>query len=508
MTEPIVELRNVDVALNGTTILRDTNWQLCSGEHWALLGSNGSGKSTFLRLIRGDLWPIPGKGERIYRLDLVERSTAVSARKRVALVSPELHDRYLQQDWRLTGRQVIYSGFVNGDYPYIKPNADQKRFAEEIVDLLRVHHLLRCNVQQISTGELRKLLIARALATRPAILALDEVCDGLDAPSRAALLEMLDRLARSGMQMIVATHRREEIFPAITHVLELENGRITNRRSAGVPTRSNLFTVTVAKRANARTRIHSLAPAPKSLPQTTLLRIEKASIFLDRKRVLRNATWQVCQGEHWAILGANGAGKSTLLKLAAADLRPAWGGKISYFDFSTRTSLPKIKKRIGYISPELQASYRRPIRGVDVVGSGFHSSIGLHHRLSSGQKQRVEQLIEQFGATNFARRTADQMSYGELAKTLLLRALVNGPELLICDEPFSGFDAAGRREFSAALDTVAQSGASLVVATHHVGDLPERMTHGLLLQNGQIVIRGYLEEVRAHPAIQRLFSAL
>ena len=224
--------------------------------------------------------------------------------------------------------------------------------------------------------------------------------------------------------------------------------------------------------------------------------------------MLRDINWQIRPGEHWAILGANGAGKSTLLKLAVGDLQPAWGGKISYFDFSTRTPLPKIKKRIGYISPELQASYRRPIRGLDVVGSGFHSSIGLHHRLSSSQKQRVDQLIEQFRATDFAGKTADQMSYGELAKTLLLRALVHGPELVICDEPFSGLDAAGRREFSAALDTAAQSGASLVVATHHVGDLPERMTHGLLLQNGQIVIRGYLEEVRAHPATQRLFSAL
>jgi len=117
-------------------------------------------------------------------------------------------------------------------------------------------------------------------------------------------------------------------------------------------------------------------------------------------------------------------------------------------------------------------------------------------------------LIEAFGASGFARKTADRMSYGELAKILLLRALVHGPELLICDEPFSGLDAAARQEFSAAMETAARAGTSIVVATHYVGDLPDRMTHGLLLQNGQVVIQGYLEEVRAHPATQRLSGAL
>jgi len=128
----------------------------------------------------------------------VERATAVAARNRISLVSPELHDRYLQQEWHLTGLQVLYSGFSNGDYPYTKPNAEQKRFAEEIVDLLDVRHLLRRNVQQLSTGELRKLLVARALVARPVLLALDEVCDGLDAPSRTALLKMLGHLPQTG----------------------------------------------------------------------------------------------------------------------------------------------------------------------------------------------------------------------------------------------------------------------------------------------------------------------
>src|SRR5205823_247394 len=180
--------------------------------------------------------------------------------------------------------------------------------------------------------------------------------------------------------------------------------------------------------------------------------------------------------------------------LASGDLQAAWGGKVSRFDFAAGSPLGRVKKKIGYISPELQATYRRRISGADVVGSGFRSSIGLHQPLSRSQKRRVEHLMETFGALKIGRKSADEMSYGELAKILLLRALVHGPEMLLCDEPFSGLDAATRKEFSSALEGAARSGTSLIMATHYVGDLPDCMTHGLLLQDGQIVVQGYLEE--------------
>ena len=511
MTEPLIELSNVTVALNGTTVLHGINWQLYAGEHWAIIGSNGSGKSTFLRLIRGDLWPVPGKGERIYRIGPVERNTALAARKRISLVSPELQDRYLQREWRLTGLQVLYSGFSNADYPYTRPTAEQKRFTEEVIDLLRIDQLQHRNVQQLSTGELRKLLIARALMARPAIVALDEVSDGLDAPSRKELLEILCQLPQTGTQLISATHRQEEIVPCITHILQLEEGHVVdNRRSAGLLIRGNVLVSHASQRGmgNRSALVSRSKRKRRSSSKTTLLRLQQANVFLERKLVLRNINWEIRAGQHWAVLGANGAGKSTLLKLAFGDLQPAWGGKISRFNFSAGSALWKIKKKIGYISPELQARYHRPVTGSDVVGSGFYSSVGVHQNLSKRQKKRVGELIDAFAAMGLAGKTADQMSYGELAKILLLRALVHGPELLICDEPFSGLDAAARQEFSAAMGTAARAGTSLLVATHYVGDLPERMTHGLLLRNGQVVIQGSLEEVRAHPATQRLFGAL
>src|SRR5258705_13668976 len=112
MAEALIELRNVDVALDGKTVLRDVTWSLHRGEHWMIRGANGSGKSTFLRLLRGDVWPAPNRGERVYRFDGSTQTTAIEVRPHVAFVSPEIQQRYLQQEWRMTGRDVIHTGFA------------------------------------------------------------------------------------------------------------------------------------------------------------------------------------------------------------------------------------------------------------------------------------------------------------------------------------------------------------------------------------------------------------
>src|SRR5437762_13419103 len=102
MTKPLILFQDVKVVLNGQTILRDLNWQLRAGEHWAIRGGNGSGKSTLLKLIRAELWPAPGGGRRIYAFDGEEQTSAVGIKEKIGMVSPELQDRYLQQEWVLT----------------------------------------------------------------------------------------------------------------------------------------------------------------------------------------------------------------------------------------------------------------------------------------------------------------------------------------------------------------------------------------------------------------------
>src|SRR5207237_56267 len=215
--------------------------------------------------------------------------------------------------------QAILTGCFNTDYLYQQPAPRQKALAASISHLLGIEKLLARNVQQLSTGELRKILIARALVGAPAVLILDEVCDGLDARSRDQLLQVVGRIARTGTQVLYATHRAEEMIPAITHQLVLEKG----------------FIVSCRKRSDA------------------------AQVF-----------------------AANGAGKSTLVKLVFGDLHPAIGGSVRRFDLTPKDSIWALKKQIGYVSPEFQANYAERVTAAEVVASGFFSSVGLRDRVS------------------------------------------------------------------------------------------------------------------------------
>ena len=521
MTRPLISLENVDVALDGQTILRGISWRLMPGEHWAILGGNGSGKSTFLRLVRGDLWPAPGRGKRAYALDGTEQTTAVGVKASVALVSPELQQRYLRQEWRLTGQQVIESGFGGGDYVYERLKANQRGAAARATQLMGVEQLLGRNAQELSTGELRRLLIARALTGAPRVLACDEICDGLDAVARAGLLGTLERVARDGAQLLFTTHRDEEWVPAITHRLVLENGRIvecgklksSGRQKLKQPPRSEVAILTLtptltltltpsrspslSKSSESKSKSRSKSNSERetefrgrSAPSRLLIRIRNADVFLGSRCVLRGVNWEMHSGEHWAVLGPNGAGKSTFLRLVLGDLQPAWGGRVKRFEFTAQDTLWHVKGRIGWVSPDLQAAYQADVTGANVIGSGFHSSIGRTRKLNARQRRRVSQVARWLGLETLLATTASRVSYGEFRKLLLARALVHVPELLICDEPFDGLDATSRRSMAAALERVAGNGTSLLVVTHHANDLPACTTHVARMAAGCIAFQG------------------
>lgn len=498
---PLIRLEGVDVAIEGTTILREVRWALRQGEHWAVLGGNGSGKSTFLKLIRGELAPAPGcMGRRVYGFDGDEQVTAVDVKEKVALVSPELQTRYLTQEWALSVREVLHSGITFSEYSPLRLRAAQKERADQIVELLGIGALLPRSVQALSTGELRKVLIARALVGAPRVLVCDEVCDGLDAGSRANLLAALERVARNDTQLLLTTHRSEELIPAITHRAVFNGGRMVE--SGRLPLTVPAVVVRRSRRreeAEVSVNSNTSASSPRRLQPRgrTLIQIERADVYLDERRVLRNLNLEIKTGEHWAVLGPNGAGKSTLLKLIMGDLHPAWGGRVRRFEFTPRNTIWELRRRIGYVSPELQSNYRDDVTGAQAIASGFTSSIGVMLEPDRKQMEAARRLAKELGIGHLAGKSVLQMSYGEFRRTLLARALVHRPQLLICDEPFDGLDAAGREEIRALLERVARSGANLVVVTHHADDLPACLTHCIELSAGRVVYQGELGKRRS-----------
>ncbi len=188
---PLVLLDRVDVDISGVPVLHAVTWRLERGQRWGVVGANGSGKSTFLGLIAGTVWPAPDRGERRYDFGSGAEHDAVAARREIVVVSHELQDRYARRGWNFTALDVVLSGIYRTDVPRRHPEARERKLALATMGELGVTLLAPRRFLELSRGEQRRVLIARGVAFAPSVLLLDEPTSGLDRAARVELGALL-----------------------------------------------------------------------------------------------------------------------------------------------------------------------------------------------------------------------------------------------------------------------------------------------------------------------------
>jgi molybdate transport system ATP-binding protein len=496
MEEYVIRIENADVVLGGKKVLRRISWELKPGEHWAVLGRNGSGKSTFLKLLTGEVRQTPDGGRLTYRLKGDEQEAPLGVREYMASVTPELQDAYVRNCWDMSGEEIIHTGFFHSIWLHEKPRRELCDAAEGLMKRLGIAGLRDKSILAMSRGEARKVLIARALAARPAILLLDEICDGVDASSRENILALLEEIAKSGTQIVYATHRTEEVIPSVTHVIRLRQGRIYSigRPEGASPVLHSARTKGCESRGGVQAAL-KVPASHRGWQRNVLFRIEQATVYLDDGRVLDNVNWRVNAGENWAVLGRNGSGKSTLLRLIYGEVHAALGGKIEWFGRTGTRNIWDVRKRIGYVSAELQSLYDDDLTGEEVVLSGLFSSRGLYRKVTGKQRKMMKELMASLSIVKLGGKKVGRMSYGEMRKLLIARAAINGPALLLLDEPCNGLDRNSREDFLNFMEMVARSGTAIVMAVHHYDELIPSITHILLMDKGRSACQGKKEEV-------------
>lgn len=227
----LIRLRGVSVFRNGHLALGPLDWTWEAGQHWLVTGDNGSGKSTLARLVAGELWPaLGGTVERPF----LRRDLLTERRRYVGVVSAELGIRQ-RRGW--TGQDVIGSAWAGTEGFAADLSLTQVQAVQEIAAALEVTDLLSRSAQTLSQGQLRRLLLARAVVHRPTLLILDEGLDFLDAASRERFTALLPGLARTGTHLMVIAHREADAPAGLTHHLRLHGGRIeaVERLAGAVP---------------------------------------------------------------------------------------------------------------------------------------------------------------------------------------------------------------------------------------------------------------------------------
>ena len=223
-----------------------------------------------------------------------------------------------------------------------------------------------------------------------------------------------------------------------------------------------------------------------------LLLLEEVRVWTpDGTDILRDVSWAVRPGEHWALLGPNGAGKSTLLALAGAVRHPSEGAVTVLGGRLGRVDMPALRRRIGVVDPTLRLFDWLTVEDV-VLTEATGTVRPLWDRYGEAQRARARELLALVGCAGLADREIVTCSQGERQRVRIARALMPAPPLLLLDEPAVGLDLPAREALLAALAAlaVAQPGLATVLVTHHLEELPATTTHALLLRRGAVVVAG------------------
>lgn len=485
----LIAFEDVSLRIGERRILEGITWHVRRGQQWVVMGSNGAGKSTLLGAVAGR---VPAVAGRIYRSQGLARWASVG------YVAFDLQRRILQRDADRDESRYFSGDAGRGASVQESFFADGKggqalKKVSALVERLKIRHLLDREIRALSTGEMRKVLIARALVAKPVLLILDEPFDGLDYTARQDLAGMIDRLMVTGLTVILATHRLEEIPLRVSHVLGLKNGRVmlNGRRGA------LLKAACLDRLYGLPARASSPRQAPASIVSTAqgqgcgdcqvLVEMRKVSVRYGALTVVENLDWVIRRGENWALVGPNGSGKTTLVKMISGDHLQAYANDLFLFGRrrGSGESIWDIKQKIGLVSFELQVGYRADISALSVVVSGFYDSIGLYRTAGPQRQQAAFGWMASLGVDHLAPNPFAHLSQGEQRMVLLARAMVKRPLLLVLDEPCQGLDPLNRRMVLGVVEAIgSQAQTQILLVTHFDEEMPDCIGHILRLGGG------------------------
>lgn len=455
---------------------------LKDGEHIALVGPNAAGKSLLVDLLTGK-YPLR-QGSLTYDFRPSATRTAYDNIKYIAFrdtYGAADGNYYYQQRWNQTEHDEV---------PLVSELIGKSRnpeWEQKLFDLFQLQPLLDKKIILLSSGELRKFQLVKALLTAPRILIMDNPFIGLDAPTRQLLGDLMQRLSEmQSLQIVLVLSMLDDVPEFITHVIPVEEKQVGAKLTREEYLTRFRATDTLRKVqdeelfATLQQRIAALPYTHTNFTGDEVVRLHRVSIRYGERTILNELDWLVRRGEKWALSGQNGSGKSTLLSLVCADNPQSYACDISLFGRKRGTgeSIWEIKQHIGYVSPEMHRAYLKNLPTVEIVASGLHDTIGLYKRPRPEEQEACLWWMDIFGIAHLRDVPFLQLSSGEQRLALLARAFVKDPELLILDEPLHGLDTYNRRRVKRIIEAFCRRrDKTLLMVTHYDSELPSTIDH-------------------------------
>jgi molybdate transport system ATP-binding protein len=464
----ILKFENATINWHQIPVLSHINWEINELENWAIVGATGSGKTILAESIAGNILLSDGK----LHFGSSQRPLAKVVNFNQIHTLPNSSQFYYQQRFNSTDSDTgpLVSEYLGG--------YESVQLIKDFIDTFQLEHLLSKRLVHLSNGENKKVLLAKSLLQKPDILILDYPLIGLDKESRLEFLYFADHLISKG-QKVIFIGEPHELPQAITHIIKLGNGTVSFQGK-----KENLKNPT-SNKATHNFDIKAL-PAQSETFQDfkDAVRMVDIHVQYGKHLILDKLNWKVEKGSKWVLRGPNGSGKSTLLSLITGDNPQVYANEVWLFDRKRGTgeSIWDIKKKIGFMSPELQVYADHRGSCLDVACSGFVDGIGIKFDPTTLQKSIAEAYFKAFAIDHLSQKPFREVSTGEQRLVLLARALVKNPPLLILDEPCQGLDTEKTESFNQLIDYICQKETkTLIYVSHYASQIPSCVDKELIL---------------------------
>lgn len=449
----------------GVKLASPYHFEIRAGMTYVVIGENGSGKTTLGKILE--------KGWNIGMNRIVgdKRSLCIKSIEFTDIHSlTGCNDTYYQQRFESTANDCI-------------PTVDELMSGKisesawlELCRSLSIDDVRHKRVNYLSSGELRKFLIINMLTEKTDLLIIDNPYIGLDAGSRDLFNGLIADLAGRGTAVMLLLCNPIDIPDYTDYVLPMKNltvGEMIAVKEMGM----EQVKLLVGELFDNIKKLNLPETKPKiPVDYHMAFSLDHCNVAYGNNLILHDVSWRVTAGEKWALLGKNGSGKSTLLSLVYADNPQGYCNDITIFDRrrGTGESIWEIKRRIGYVSPEMHLYFNNGETLLSVVASGLHDNIGCFRRIDEEQKATAMQWIVAFGLENLAGRYFNTLSSGEQRLALIARTFARRASLLILDEPLHGLDMVRKSIVARAIEQItANDGVSLVYVTHYEHEIPK-----------------------------------
>ena len=503
--QTLINIQKCRIQNDKEIFIKEFSCQIKATENWLVIGPNGGGKADFLNALSGNLKIVKNQDDSILQIPQPNDLELVSLEKAARIIQEERENdesEFLEGgvDIGRTGKVFIAQSLKNPDQINQIENLPE-------VKLCGIQHILERGLKYMSTGEIRRTLLAKALISKKKLLILSDPFAGIDVESRKILLDFFTQMTNphaenhQGTQIILCMERWNEIPQTITHVIEFSNKEVSFCGE-----RKDYEIILQKRKAESENQIEKQKQdfekeLNQTLQETFVLQNEKSdsedeeilvemknvNVGWDGRLVLENLNWTLKKHEHWLIRGPNGCGKTTFLELITGDNKQVYSNDIWIFGIKRGSgeSIWDIKKRLGIVSYRLHVEYRM-IGGIslqNVIISGFRDSIGLYGEATDVEKDAAKKWLKLGGFINRENELFSNLSYGEQRAILILRAAVKCPEILILDEPCHGLDEENRRMILHLLDLIAENKTStLLHVTHDMNEVLKCEKHILEME--------------------------